>query len=73
MSPDALSALCELLTLAMAQREHTRDAGSAADPVRGLTLTVTPTVGHTTRIRSAAGTLTLTDTSLTLAAERGRG
>jgi uncharacterized protein (TIGR02677 family) len=73
LSPDALSALCELLTLAMAQREHTRDAGSAADPVRGLTLTVTPTVGHTTRIRSAAGTLTLTDTSLTLAAERGRG
>lgn len=73
LSPDALSALCELLTLAMAQREHTRDSGAAADPVRGLTLTVTPTVGHTTRIRSATGTLTLTDTALTLAAERGRG
>jgi uncharacterized protein (TIGR02677 family) len=73
LSPDALSALCELLTLAMAQREHTRDAGEAADPVRGLRLTVTPTVGHTTRIRSEAGTLTLTDTALTLAAERGRG
>jgi hypothetical protein len=73
LSPDALAALCELLTLAMAQREHTRDSGAAADPVRGLRLTVTPTVGHTTRIRSAAGTLTLTDTALTLAAERGRG
>lgn len=66
LSRDALSALCELLTLAMAQREHVRDAGRAADPVRGLTLTVTPTVGHTTRIRSASGTLTLTDTALTL-------
>jgi uncharacterized protein (TIGR02677 family) len=67
LSGDALSALCELLTLAMAQREHTQDSGAAADPVRGLTLTVTPTVGHTTRIRSAAGTLTLTDTTLSLA------
>jgi uncharacterized protein (TIGR02677 family) len=66
LSGDALSALCELLTLAMAQRENTRDAGAAADPVRGLKLTVTPTVGHTTRIRSAAGTLTLSDTSLVL-------
>lgn len=69
LSGDALSALCELLTLAMAQREHTRDSGAAADPVRGLKLTVTPTVGHTTRIRSARGTLTLADTSLVL--ERG--
>jgi uncharacterized protein (TIGR02677 family) len=66
LSADALSALCELLTLAMAQREHPRDAGTAADPVRGLTLTVTPTVGHTTRIRSASGTLTLANTALTL-------
>jgi uncharacterized protein (TIGR02677 family) len=66
LSPDALSALCELLTLAMAQREHTKDTGAAADPVRGLKLTVESTVGHTTRIRSAAGTLTLTDTSLAL-------
>jgi uncharacterized protein (TIGR02677 family) len=66
LSEDALSALCELLTLAMAQREHPRDAGAAADPVRGLKLTVTPTVGHTTRIRSAGGTLTLADTALTL-------
>jgi uncharacterized protein (TIGR02677 family) len=66
LSQDALAALCELLTLAMAQREHTRDSGAAADPVRGLKLTVTPTVGHTTRIRSATGTLTLTDTALRL-------
>lgn len=66
LSGDALSALCELLTLAMAQREHTKDSGAAADPVRGLKLTVTPTVGHTTRIRSAGGTLTLADTSLVL-------
>lgn len=66
LSDDALSALCELLTLAMAQRDHPRDTGAAADPVRGLTLTVTPTVGHTTRIHSAGGTLTLADTALTL-------
>lgn len=73
LSSDALSALCELLTLAMAQREHTQDTGAAADPVRGLRLTVTPTAGHTTRIRSASGTLTLADTALTLAAERTDG
>jgi len=66
LSDDALSALCELLTLAMAQRDHPRDTGAAADPVRGLTLTVTPTVGHTTRIHSSGGTLTLADTALTL-------
>jgi uncharacterized protein (TIGR02677 family) len=66
LSTDALGALCELLTLAMAQREHTADPGEAADPVRGLKLTVTPTQGRTTRIRSAAGVLTLTDTSLAL-------
>jgi uncharacterized protein (TIGR02677 family) len=64
LSADALGALCELLTLAMAQRESTADPGEAADPVRGLKLTVTPSAGHTTRIRSAAGTLTLTDTAL---------
>jgi uncharacterized protein (TIGR02677 family) len=67
LSPDALGALCELLTLAMAQREHTTDSGWAADPIRGLTLTVTPTAGHTTRIHSVAGTLTLADTALRLA------
>lgn len=67
LSGDALSALCELLTLAMAQREHTGDEGRAADPVRGLSLTVTPAAGRTTRIRSAGGTLTLANTALSLA------
>ncbi|HEX3790711.1 MAG TPA: DUF2397 domain-containing protein [Pseudonocardiaceae bacterium] len=66
LSADALGALCELLTLAMAQREQMSDPGQAADPVRGLRLTVTPTRGRTTRIRSAAGTLTLADTTLAL-------
>lgn len=66
LSHDALGALCELLTLAMAQREHTKDSGAAADPVRGLKLTVTPTAGRTTKIRTAGGTLTLADTALHL-------
>jgi acyl transferase domain-containing protein len=70
LSPDALSALCELLTLAMARREHTADAGEAADPVRGLRLTVTPAAGRTTTIRSAAGTLTLNDTTISLVPDR---
>jgi uncharacterized protein (TIGR02677 family) len=64
LSPGALGALCELLTLAMAQRAHPTDAGEAADPVRGLRLTLTPSAGHTTRVRSAAGVLTLSDTRL---------
>jgi len=64
LSPGALGALCELLTLAMAQRAHPTDPGEAADPVRGLRLTLTPSEGHTTRVRSAAGTLTLADTRL---------
>jgi hypothetical protein len=48
----------------MAQRSHPTDAGEAADPVRGLRLTLTPQTGHTTRVRSAAGTLTLQNTRL---------
>jgi uncharacterized protein (TIGR02677 family) len=71
LSPDALGALCELLTLAMAQRDSADDAGSATDQVRGLTLTVTPTNGEVTTIRSASGTLTLRDAKLALAAVDG--
>jgi uncharacterized protein (TIGR02677 family) len=68
LSAGALDVLCELLTLAMAQREHTSDVGEAADPVRGLRLTVTPEAGRTTRIRTASGTLTLSNTALAVVA-----
>ena len=64
LSAGALGQLCELLTLAMAQRSHPTDEGEAADPVRGLRLTLTPQAGHTTRVRSKAGTLTLANTRL---------
>jgi hypothetical protein len=59
LSHGALDVFCELLTMAMAQRERAEDTGSAADPVRGLKLTVTPEEGRTTRIKTAGGTLTL--------------
>ena len=72
LSPDALRALCELLTMAMAARENPSDTGEAADPVRGLRLTVSPAAGHTTRVRSSAGTLTLADTALLLTREGAR-
>jgi hypothetical protein len=55
----------------MAQRDSAEEAGSATDQVRGLTLTVTPTNGEVTTIRSAAGTLTLRDAKLALAAIDG--
>ncbi|WP_188986825.1 TIGR02677 family protein [Saccharopolyspora thermophila] len=64
LSADALGVLCELLTLAMAQREGADDAGSALDPVHRLRVTVRPETGRETRIRSASGTLTLRDTVL---------
>jgi uncharacterized protein (TIGR02677 family) len=66
LSPGALGVLCELLTLAMAQREDPADTGSATDPVRGLRVTVAAEPGGTTRITSAAGTLTLHDATLSL-------
>jgi uncharacterized protein (TIGR02677 family) len=62
LSGDALGALCELLTLAMAQRERAEDGGSAADPIRGLTVALEPAAGRTTTIRSASGALTWRDT-----------
>lgn len=68
LSGEALRVLCELLTLAMAQRERDGDTGTAADPVRGLALTVVPRSGHTTTISSDSGTLTLHDTELSLTA-----
>ncbi|MGZ3140545.1 DUF2397 domain-containing protein [Lentzea chajnantorensis] len=64
LSHGALEVFCELLTLAMAQRDSPRDSGSASDPVRGLKLAITP--GTTTQIRSAAGTLTLHDATVVL-------
>jgi uncharacterized protein (TIGR02677 family) len=72
LSPDALRALCELLTMAMAARDNPADTGEAADPVRGLRLTVAPAAGHTTTVRSTAGVLTLANTSLALTREGSR-
>lgn len=66
LSGEALGVLCELLTLAMAQRDTAADPGSATDPVRGLRVTIAPARGRTTRIRSEAGTLTLHDSTLVL-------
>ncbi|GAA1306838.1 DUF2397 domain-containing protein [Saccharothrix xinjiangensis] len=66
LSGEALGVLCELLTLAMAQRDTAAEPGSATDPVRGLRVTVSPAAGQVTRIRSAAGTLTLHDSALVL-------
>ncbi|GAA0604302.1 TIGR02677 family protein [Kutzneria viridogrisea] len=68
LSSGALDVFCELLTMAMAQRERAEDTGSAADPVRGLRLTVTPEQGRTTRIATAGGTLTLHNASVVLEA-----
>ncbi|RKT52718.1 DUF2397 domain-containing protein [Saccharothrix australiensis] len=66
LSGEALGVLCELLTLAMAQRDTAADPGSATDPVRGLRVTVSHAEGRSTRIRSHAGTLTLHDSALVL-------
>ncbi len=68
LSHGALDVFCELLTMAMAQRERAEDTGSAADPVRGLKLTVTPEEGRTTTIKTAGGTLTLHNASIALEA-----
>ncbi|WP_234996002.1 DUF2397 domain-containing protein [Streptoalloteichus hindustanus] len=73
LSSGALGVLCELLTLAMAQRERTDQPGTAADPVRGLRLTVVPEAGRTTRIRTAGGVLTLHDTAVELTSGADRG
>ncbi|GAB3297677.1 hypothetical protein GCM10027563_40440 [Parasphingorhabdus pacifica] len=64
LSADALGVLCELLTLAMAQRESETDTGSSLDPVHRLRVTVRHREGHRTLISSASGTLTLEDTVL---------
>ncbi|MBW4719349.1 DUF2397 domain-containing protein [Saccharothrix obliqua] len=66
LSGGALGVLCELLTLAMAQRDRASDSGSATDPVRGLRVTVAHTPGEATRVHSRAGTLTLHDSTLVL-------
>ncbi|MGH3435282.1 MAG: DUF2397 domain-containing protein [Sciscionella sp.] len=69
LSADALATFCELLTLAMAQRERATDRGEAADPVRGLRLLVAPEAGRTTHIRSTGGVLTLRDTAVAVASD----
>ncbi|WP_263251703.1 DUF2397 domain-containing protein [Saccharopolyspora rosea] len=69
LSGDALNVLCELLTLAMAQREGTEDTGSALDPVHRLRVTVRHEPGRRTCVRSASGTLTLEDTALEVAGD----
>jgi len=70
LSGEALRVLCELLTMAMAQRESTSDRGVATDPVRGLRLEVIPAQGTRTRIDSVEGSLTLEDTALRVTVER---
>ncbi|XVV04820.1 DUF2397 domain-containing protein [Actinosynnema sp. CA-248983] len=66
LSGEALGVLCELLTLAMAQRDTAADPGSATDPVRGLRVTVAHAPGQSAVVRSHGGTLTLHDSSLVL-------
>ncbi|NUT96445.1 MAG: DUF2397 domain-containing protein [Saccharothrix sp.] len=66
LSGEALGVLCELLTLAMAQRDTASDSGSATDPVRGLRVTVAHAPGQTAVVRSHGGTLTLHDSTLVL-------
>ena len=70
LSGEALGVLCELLTLAMAQRESSEDPGTALDPVHRLRVTIRPEPGTDTRIRSTSGSLTLTGAVLEL---RGDG
>ena len=71
LSQDALDVLCELLTLAMAQRDGSDDQGSALDPVHRLRVTIRPEPGQDTRISSASGELTLRDTVLELLGDGG--
>ncbi|MEJ2854859.1 MULTISPECIES: DUF2397 domain-containing protein [unclassified Saccharothrix] len=66
LSGEALGVLCELLTLAMAQRDTASDSGSATDPVRGLRVTVAHAPGRSAVVRSHGGTLTLHDSTLVL-------
>ncbi|MGW1678912.1 TIGR02677 family protein [Saccharopolyspora sp. NPDC002376] len=69
LSSDALGVLCELLTLAMAQREGSDEQGTALDPVHRLRVTVRPVEGQHTEITSASGVLVLRDTVLELAGD----
>ncbi len=71
LSPDALGVLCELLSVAMAGREHSDDSGSAVEPARHLHVSVRPDTGRDTVIRSASGTLTLRDTALAVRSDDG--
>jgi len=66
LSADAMDMVCELLTMAMAQRERAEDPGEATDVIRGLRLRVAPAPGEHAEIRCAEGTLTLTDTALSV-------
>ncbi|GAA0213954.1 TIGR02677 family protein [Saccharothrix mutabilis subsp. mutabilis] len=66
LSGEALGVLCELLTLAMAQRDTASDSGSATDPVRGLRVTVAHAPGQSAVVRAHGGTLTLHDSTLVL-------
>lgn len=66
LSPEALEVLCELLTMAMAQRERDTDTGSAADPVHGLRLTINHVPDQVTQIATSGGVLTLHHASVQL-------
>lgn len=64
LSSDALNVLCELLTLAMAQRDGADGPGSTLDPVHRLRVTIRPEQGRNTEISSESGTLTLRDAAV---------
>lgn len=73
LSQDALSVLCELLTLAMAERNGDGDdAGSAVDPVHELRVTVRNEPGRDTVINTEAGALTLRDSTVDVRAGDAR-
>ncbi len=69
LSAEALGMLCELLTLAMDQREREEERGSVVDPVHRIRLTVRREPGQHTRIGGSSGTLTLADTALVVHGE----
>ncbi|MDT0300973.1 DUF2397 domain-containing protein [Streptomonospora wellingtoniae] len=70
LSSDALEVLCELLTLAGADRDGTADQGSASDAATGLTVVLEPRPqGRVARIGSELGALELHGVDVRLSVE----
>ncbi|SFT52121.1 TIGR02677 family protein [Actinopolyspora lacussalsi subsp. righensis] len=65
-SADALEVLCELLTLAMADREDPAETRTALEPVHRLRLRIRHSPEGPTTISSVRGELTLRDTAVEL-------